>query len=247
MAAENARRESYVAAFNKKVEELNGAISACDDALALLEQIRNKDLAAEEQIVAETSFAQVKTQFKSSVHKIREILKNHKADGSTFVMLQTLLEIAEAGVNAEIIGQLEQMIRELKGTLAGEITSAQAQNEADASAHADEVDRLQGIIDAQQAEHDRLTGILPGQKDALAAIQQTLATLRETLGKTETSLENENASFAETEQKYNAAMERLRKDIEVLGLALDYLESENLEEWRRKRESTHTLDERDMW
>jgi hypothetical protein len=125
---EESRRAEASAAHSRRVSDLSDAIAACDDALALMAEVREKDLPSQPAILLQTH----EQKLKSHIQKISEKLQKMTFKGTIGPFLQALVEMTQEGINWQLIDKIIDLIRDLKGSLQHEIEVADQEDSADA-------------------------------------------------------------------------------------------------------------------
>jgi hypothetical protein len=151
IVAENQRRDEIRAANAQKVADLSEAIAACEEALKLLQEIKEKDLTKTGLSLVQTASNKIKSQ----VSKITTKLTKINLNGSIAPMVKMLVEIAQEGVNAELIDKIAQLIRELRDSLIQEREDVKGADAADEAYHTNTINTLNARIEAETSSLNR--------------------------------------------------------------------------------------------
>jgi chromosome segregation ATPase len=213
---EVARRTDSHTAFSSAASGLQGAIDAAQDALRLLQEIDDQDLAG--------SFLEI-NQKKINKHfsNIHETLSNLNVQSSVITMTKMLVEIASQGINHDLIAQIEDLINHLIDTLNDELdTAVQADNE-DAAYSANAIATLQDTVDTEtasanddQAKLDSTNADIENFSTAIDNLSATLALNQDALA---AFSENWKASAA----NYDSLIRRLQGDLQALEAAQQFI------------------------
>jgi len=214
---EQSRRANAHAAFSSNYDAIQGAIDAAQEALNLLQIMGDNDQTA---TMMEISHKKLNKAFKHIHHTIDTLaLKN------TFTsMAGVLLEVAQNGVNTDVIDQLNSLINALIETLEDELDIAvQAEND-DIAYSQQSCDTLQATIDAatesannNQEELDALVEEIGQYQDALENFQNTLDAVTE-------ARDNTINSWVQTSKNFEDLLARLHADVDALEAAETFLE-----------------------
>jgi predicted HicB family RNase H-like nuclease len=157
---ENSRRVEVHNAFRVKVDQLNAAIEAAEDALKLLKEIDNEDL--------EGSFLEISNKkIKKHFEAIHKSLSNLKLTGTIGPICDMLVEIASAGINHELIAQIEDLINQLLESLSQEVDSAVEADNADEVYSRNAIKTSQDTIDSQ-------TDAATGNQSQLSVVESNI-------------------------------------------------------------------------
>jgi chromosome segregation ATPase len=213
---EQARRADAHAAFAANYDSIQSAIDAGQEAINLLKIMEENDQTT---TMLEISHKKLHKAFKHIHHTIDTLaLKN------TFTsMAGVLLEVAQNGVNTDIVGQLNDLITALIATLQDELDVA-VQNENDDIAYSTQTcDNLQATIDgatesanANQEQLDATNEDLSNSTTAQENLQATLDSVTE-------ARDNLVASWTQTAKDYDNLLARLHADIDALQEAQTFL------------------------
>jgi len=215
--AEEARRTDYHNAFRSQVDQLNTAVEAAEDALRLLQEIDTEDLSGS---FLEINNKKIKTNFEA-IHKT---LHGLKLSNSVVPMTRMLVEIAAAGINHDLISQLEDLLNQLIEIIEGEINDAVAADNNDDDFSRSTLGNLQSTIDSQsssaetnQASLDELKADLEADQDALENDVDSYQTGIQQYGEAK-------SAWAGKSHDYDALIKRLGRDIDALEAAENFVD-----------------------
>lgn len=223
IVAENERRDQIRIANAQKVADLSEAIAACEEALKLLQEIKEKDLTETGLSLIQTASNKIKTH----ISKISKQLAKINLKGSIAPMVKMLVEIAQEGVNAELIEKIAELIRQLRDSLVQERDDTQGADAADESYHTNTIATLNGQIEIETQSLNNNSAALDIIYTAIDGLTKTLESLNAGLTNATNSYNALISEWASKEANYNDVMERLRRDIQVLAQCLEYLNSQS--------------------
>mmetsp|Transcript_7140 Transcript_7140/g.6411 ORF Transcript_7140/g.6411 Transcript_7140/m.6411 type:complete len:330 (+) Transcript_7140:525-1514(+) len=215
------------------VQDLTEAIKACDNAVKILEEIRDKDLSAEQQISAgafiQSANKRLQPHLENLKEKISKINKNAQSSHMSSLM-DVLVEVASSGVNQELVEQIIAMIRDLQFNLKAQLEARQQADVEDAEASAALLGSYQQTINEQTALANTLQGQIEDLDAQIGTIETSIDNQKGLINKTDAQMIQEEQSYTETSVSYKSTMERIRIDIEVLGYAINCLIGEGEDE-----------------
>jgi len=230
IVAENTRRKERQAELAQKMADLSEAIGGCSDALKLLEQLRNKDIAAENQITA-GAFVQFSSTLEKHLQQVSAKISNIQKIGSTVgSLVNVLMEVAAAGVNGETINKIEAMIGELRSELQNELAETEKAEADDLQYHTETINELNGIVEAQTLISQNNEQKYHAQVKVTKELSQTVKELEDTLASAQETLRTLQEGWAKKKAHYENLIELLRGDVEALNLAINFLKKQTLDE-----------------
>jgi len=216
-SAEVSRRQQASAAHQQKVQDLHDAINACDEATQLMREARQIDLPA-------SSFLQTKeTALKGHILKINEKLKRMSLTGTVVPFLKALVEMTQDGINWQAIDQIIQLIDDLRESIRAELATSISEDNADASYSAQLLESLHNSIESSRSSIQANSALLQSVRDNLVTLRQNLSDFQSSLQTNTNNLNALNSAWEATSSNFNAAIDRLQRDIQVLGDALAFL------------------------
>lgn len=139
---ERARRADYHNSFRTKVDQLNAAVDAAEDALRLLQEVDTQDL--------QGSFLEINNKkIKANFEAIHNGLSNLKLKSPVTPITKMLVEIAAEGVNHELIAQIEDLLNQLLDTLHTEVDEAVSDDNNDDEYSRNTLATLQDTVDVE--------------------------------------------------------------------------------------------------
>jgi chromosome segregation ATPase len=159
ITTENNRRSEVSHANQQKLADLSEAIAACNDAEALLEEIRAKDLAKSDQLnLLQTSERKIQNHLKN----IHEKLEKMQVKGTIAPMIKMLVEVVQEGVNVEIIDQILNLLRELRASLIQEHKDTEDSDATDESYHTSTITALTHTVNTETDSVNDNSALLKG-------------------------------------------------------------------------------------
>jgi DNA repair exonuclease SbcCD ATPase subunit len=220
-AAEQARAESHEA-YLQKVEDLTEAIQACTDALALLHELDDKDLTA-------PSFLQItEKKLRNHFMKVQEKLANMKLKNSITPLIKMLVEVAQQGVNSDMIQRIITLVEELRRSLEAELETAHSDERTAQQLHETTLKTLGATIEAEESAILENTEAISKIVSWLDENGKTLEALEASRLANDKALEKLNIEWEAAFKAFGDSMARLRKDIEVLNNALNWLATQEV-------------------
>jgi len=212
----NAQREADHAAFSDRSAALEKAIKAAQEALQLVIEISEKDLGAS---FIEINNKKITKHFHAISHKLN---KKNMGQLST-TMAQLLADATADGINAEVAGQLVDLIERLIETLSSELDGAVAmENEQVAQTDA-AVAGYNDVIANESASATSNQGSLDIAEVNLGDWNAHVADIIYWYNYVDGAWESYRIAYYEQSANYDALLERLRRDIHALNVAEDIL------------------------
>jgi len=225
---ENKRRARQHAIYVKKEQNLQAGEDACGIALKLMAKFKKLDISKGNQIVAlKHSFAEVHSELRSEISKVREVLEEHAQDNMEIMMVETLMESALQGVNDNLVDLITNKISALQATLKADRIATIKADAADLARHNKLIAHYNAIIAANRAIIKVQTARLHKLEKHLAQLEADLAHFEKLLKETEHALKVENEHYAYEKKRYTTVIKRLAADIKAIEGAVAYLESQS--------------------
>ena len=154
--AEVARREAASAAHAKKISDLTDAIAACEEALKLMAEVREKDLPATAAVFLQTS----EQALKGHIIKINEKLSKLTLKSSITPFLKALVEMTQEGINWQLIDKIISLIQDLENSLHEEVRISNEADASDAEYSAKLLDSLHNTITTERVSLEQNGALL---------------------------------------------------------------------------------------
>jgi len=215
----NAQREADHAAFEERSGALQKAIEAAQEALQLVIEVSEQDLGA--------SFLQINNQkITKQFHAISHKLNKKNVGQLSTTMAQLLADATADGINAEVAGQLVDLIERLIETLSAELDSATAQENA-------QIDETNSAVAGYETVKANESASASGNQDALTLNEEELVAwvayrddVNYWIDYYEAAWEEHKANIEAQFANYDALLKRLRKDMNSLDAAKEILASQ---------------------
>jgi len=213
---EVARRTDAHTAFSNNAGALQGAIDAAQDALRLLQEIDDQDLAG--------SFLEI-NQKKINKHfnNIHETLGQLNLKSSVITMTKMLVEIASQGINHDLIQQIEDLINHLIETLNDELDTAVQADNADAAYSAASIATNQDTIDTETSSANTNQDKLDLTNADIENFSTAIDNLSSTLALNQDALKTFAENWKATASNYDSLIKRLQGDIQAIEAAETFI------------------------
>jgi chromosome segregation ATPase len=214
---ENARRTEKHNAFRSNIDQLNADVDAAQDALRLLQEIDTQDLSG--------SFLEINNKkIKSHFEALHKSLSSMKLKNSFTPITKMLVEIASAGINHELIAQIEDLLNSLIDSLNQEVNEAVADDNNDDSYSRNTLSTLQDTIDVESASADANQAKLLEVEATITLLNDAGSRFASTLSDAQAALAAKNSEWDDASSLYDALIKRLQRDIAALEAAETFVD-----------------------
>jgi DNA repair exonuclease SbcCD ATPase subunit len=214
---EEARRTDYHNAFRAKVDLLNDAVDAAEDALRLLQEIDTQDLSG--------SFLEINNKkITKNFETIHKNLADLKLRSTVTPITKMLVEIAAAGVNHDLISQLEDLLSQLVDQLNDEVDAAVQDDNNDDEYSRATLATLQNTIDSQSEAAEFNQQNLDAVNEDISNAQDQVEWLSGLWEEGTAELESYEDAWEEKAATYESQIHRLEKDIEAIEAAENFVD-----------------------
>jgi len=155
--------------------------------------------------------------------RIRETLDSQSSE---VMMVETLMEVATAGVNDKLIAKIDAAIKNLQASLEANIAQSKADDAADLKKHKALIAELLGVISTNEAILADLRPKLVKYKKELKALKAALKTNEGLLATCEATLKKVIAAYLAEKARYEKIIKKLAADVKALDYAIAYLDEQ---------------------
>lgn len=219
------RRAKAKETFDESQKNIDAAIVACGQVLGLLDEVLKKG----EEVQGLSLLQTEKQKIQGRLEHIQEKVAKIRTKDPISPFLSSLLEVAQGDLNADVVEQVINMVKELKYSLESEkqdSISADGEDEKNSKGTIDNLDNTIGTQKVKLATNqESLTEInknIENYKAQADAHTESIETAQEALDKLDGDWQKRSADL-------QAQIARLEQDIKSLGEASDYLTTQSIQ------------------
>jgi len=152
-----------------------------------------------------------------------------KIKGISFAgtMVDVLVQIGQTSVNIETINKIIVLIQDLQVSIKAEIQTSHQENVEDGEQSVATLQTLSESITVEEGNIQVFTEELALVNTSIASHEAKIKDLEGQIAKNNERLESTKENWIERSANFEKAIERLKKDLEVLEMAIGYLNSQN--------------------
>mmetsp|Transcript_36666 Transcript_36666/g.32860 ORF Transcript_36666/g.32860 Transcript_36666/m.32860 type:complete len:165 (+) Transcript_36666:663-1157(+) len=161
------------------------------------------------------------------IQNIHEKMKKIKGISFAGTMVDVLVQIGQTSVNIETINKIIVLIQDLQVSIKAEIQTSHQENVEDGEQSVATLQTLSESITVEEGNIQVFTEELALVNTSIANHEAKIKDLEGQIAKNNERLESTKENWIERSANFEKAIERLKKDLEVLEMAIGYLNSQN--------------------
>jgi len=135
-----------------------------------------------------------------------------------------LVEIAAAGLNHDLISQIEELLNQLIDTLSKEVDEAVSDDNNDDEYSRNSLATLQDTVDVESGSASHNQEDLAEVEDTIELLNDAGSRFASTLSDAQDALEAYNSQWDDISSKYDALIRRLQRDIDAIEAAETFVD-----------------------